>query len=266
MPIITFLSDFGQKDGYVGSVKGKILSINPSVNIIDISHEISPFDIKTAAYNILSYYNSFPKNTIHLAVVDPGVGGRRFPVIIKTANYYFVGPDNGLFTYIIQNEGYSAYLIRPDYLLHMNAIDPGVSQTFHGRDIFAPAAALLSKNTAVVHLADIISEKIESIPELIEISDNRIVAGILTVDRFGNIITEFRINMLERLLKAEINQVRFKEHIFSKLSDTYSSTEKGKPLVLWGSSGFLEIALNQGRADDFFNLERDQDKVEILLK
>jgi S-adenosylmethionine hydrolase len=266
MRIITFLSDFGLKDGYVGSVKGSILSINPSVKIVDISHEISPFDIRTGAYSILTYYNYFPKNTIHLAVVDPGVGSQRLPVIVKTANYYFVGPDNGLFSYIIQNEGYSAYAIQTKYLQQIKGIDFPVSHTFHGRDIFAPVAALLSKNIPLMQMADNITRNLESVPDLLEITDNRIITGVLTVDRFGNIITELRINTLDRLLKAEIDQVRFKDHIFRKLNDTYSAAQTGKPLVLWSSSGFLEIAVNQGRADEYFNLDRTRDKVEILLK
>ena len=266
MSIITFLSDFGQRDGYAGSVKGAILSINPSANIIDISHEIIPFDIKTAAYNVLTYYNSFPKNTIHLAVVDPGVGSRRYPVIVKTASYYFVGPDNGLFSYVAQNEGYSSYVIRNESLLQIRGVSSLVSSTFHGRDIFAPVAALLSKNVSIDRMARKMSEKLEHIPDLLEIQDDKVVAGILTVDRFGNIISDFRINTLERLLKSEIIQVRFKDHIFSKLEKTYSSVKQGTALALWGSSGFLEIAVNCGRADEFFNIDRNLDSIEILLK
>jgi S-adenosylmethionine hydrolase len=198
--------------------------------------------------------------------VDPGVGGLRHPVIVKTAKYSFIGPDNGIFSYIIQNEGYSSYIIQTDRLKQILGYDAVFSDTFHGRDIFAPAAALLSRKTDIAKLGQKMSQKIDSIPDMLEIQDKQVKAGILTVDRFGNIVTEFRIHMLDRILKSEIDEIRFKDHIFHEMEKTYSSAEKGKPLALWGSSGFLEIAVNQGSAVNYFNPDITRDRVEIRLK
>ena len=166
MSIITFISDFGLRDSYVGTVKGIIMSINPSARIIDISHEISTFDIRSAAYNISCYYKYYPVDTIHLAVVDPGVGGSREALILKTANYIFIGPDNGLLSYIVKHDNYKSYVIDQNKLSGVGATLSTVGNTFHARDIFAPAAAYLSTGG---NLEDIARRK-RSIPKLIDAS------------------------------------------------------------------------------------------------
>ncbi|MBI5328208.1 MAG: SAM-dependent chlorinase/fluorinase [Deltaproteobacteria bacterium] len=139
--IITLLTDFGTQDGYVGAMKGAILSINPSATIVDISHQIPPQDIMAGAFVLSQAAPFFPRNTIHIAVVDPGVGGKRKPILVQTDRCFFVGPDNGIFGIALQREKIrqKIHLINKDYFLNR------ISHTFHGRDIFSPVGAYLSK-------------------------------------------------------------------------------------------------------------------------
>ena len=138
--IITLLTDFGLKDSYVASMKGVILKINPQCRLIDITHQVNPHDLEEGAFILASAYSTFPKGTIHLVVIDPGVGSLRNPILLATENYFFIGPDNGLFTFVLQTEKVKqgVALTNPRFFL------PRVSTTFHGRDIFAPVAAHLS--------------------------------------------------------------------------------------------------------------------------
>ena len=265
MNLITFISDFGLKDSYVGAVKGIIMSINPSARIIDISHEISPFDIRSGAYNILRYYKYYPGDTIHLAVVDPGVGGSREALILKTANYIFIAPDNGLLSYIIKHENYKSYVIDQNKLSSVGVFKSTVSNTFHARDIFAPAAAYLSSGGNPEDIALRKTDIPKLIAESLVISENQILAGILTIDHFGNIITELNKSDLESITKRSIAEVRYKDYIFRKISGTYENVAAGTPLVLWGSSGHLEIGINQGNAADFFAADKRKDKIEIIV-
>ena len=265
MGIITFYSDFGNQDGYVGAVKGSILSLNPRANIVDISHESQPFDIRSAAYNLLTYYNQFPGNTVHLAVVDPGVGGKRDPIIVRTSKYMFVGPDNGIFSLILENEAYSAYIIDPMQLKKISGYNRGSGDTFHARDIFGPVAALLAKGENIQRLIAGIAGRIQLLNIVVERHDNRIEAEILNYDRFGNIITNLKKQYLTDIKKTGIAEVRYKTYIFDKISETYCSVATGEPLAVWGSSGFLEIGVNQGNAKQYFNSERT-DRLEIIIK
>ena len=265
MGIITFYSDFGRQDGYVGAVKGAILSLNPRANIVDISHEGNAYDVRSAAYNLLSYYSQFPRNTVHLAVVDPGVGGKRDPIIVRTSNYMFVGPDNGLFSLILENEAYSAYVIDPLQLRKIPGYQRGQGNTFHARDIFGPVAALLARGENIQRLITRVTSRIQLLTIDVQRKENHIRTEILSFDRFGNIITNLKKQYLTDIKKTGIAEVRYKTYIFDKLSETYSSVAAGEPLALWGSSGFLEIAVNQGDAVQFFKSERT-DFLEIILK
>lgn len=265
MGIITFFSDFGLKDGYVGAVKGRMLTLYPQAIIVDISHEANPYDIGSAAYNLFTYYNYFPKNTIHVAVVDPGVGGKRHPLLIRTANYTFIGPDNGLFSHILENEAYSAFIIDPARLKEFSGYQQGTGETFHARDIFGPVAALLARGESIEILISNVADRIILLDLSVKKKGDMLTANILSFDRFGNIITGLRKKHLEDIKKTGIAEVRYKTYIFNKLSATYSSVPVGEPLLLWGSSGFLEIAINQGNAVGFFNSDKN-DRIEILVK
>jgi len=263
---ITFLSDFGLKDAYVGSVKGMILSLHPAARILDITHEIPAFDVKAAAYHLATYYQFFPNGTIHLAVVDPGVGGNRLPLILKTAKYFFVGPDNGLFSYVIQNEGIQAYIINVSKLQKLKGYEITPSSTFHARDIFGPAAAILSRNRNVQLIADEYSGDLNLLLPKQSLDQSNLMVRIIRIDRFGNLITEFHKSHLSALQKQKLARIMYKNKNFTALSDRYEAVAKGKPLVLWGSSGFLEIAVNQGSAAEYFQTDYEKDRIELDFK
>ena len=246
--IITFTSDFGLDDGYVGIVKGSIKSINPTVEIIDLSHQIKPFDVRSAAWIIFNAYKFFPQNSIHLVVVDPAVGSSQRRILLTNGNYHFVGPDSGVFSYIL-NEGSdhwrSYQLTNPELFLK------NVSSSFHARDIFGPVAAHLSKGVSPEKVGPGIevSSINKSICKQVMNNGNKINGEIVYIDRFGNLIT----NILSSLVAQTVSNsfvCSIKETKIKHLSSTYSSSAEGEILVFPGSHGFLEIAVNQGSARD----------------
>ena len=257
MKIITFLSDFGLTDGYVGSVKGAIFSNFPEARVIDITHEIKPFQIEEAAYTLMSYYSFYPKDTVHLAVVDPGVGGKRAPLIIKTANYYLVGPDNGLFSYLYQKEAYTAYEI------NTNMFDPNISATFHGRDIFAPVAAKLARGVKPELLGTLFEQKPVDFAKHISEKQTEFEAKIISVDRFGNIITDFSMFEYDAQAAKRIKSISIKDHELKTIKRTYSDVKNGDLLALWGSAGFLEISVNKGNAAEVLKCKVGDNNIRI---
>ena len=186
MQIITLLTDFGTQDYFVGAMKGVILSINPSVRIVDITHDVPAQDIEAAAFSLLACYRDFPAGTIHVAVVDPGVGSNRRALAIECARQIFVGPDNGIFSWICEREGSS----RAIHLNNEAFFRHPVSKTFHGRDIFAPVAAALSTGVAMTELGEKLIEYARLDPLLAAVrSDGRVEGRVIHIDRFGNCIT-----------------------------------------------------------------------------
>src|SRR5712691_9950355 len=186
MSIITLLTDFGSQDYFVGAMKGVILSINRHALIVDITHEIPPQDIETAAFNLLATYKDFPAATIHVAVVDPGVGSARKPILIECGEQFFVGPDNGIFSWICEREGKwrAFHLTNEEFFRHP------VSATFHGRDIFAPVAAALASGVAVEDFGDEVRDYVRLNPlRPVVASDGTIDGRVVHIDRFGNCIT-----------------------------------------------------------------------------
>ena len=184
-PIITLTTDFGVADGYVGTMKGVILGIVPDARLVDISHEITPQNVRQAAYVLYTAYPFFPPGTIHLAVVDPGVGGTRRPIALRTPKGYFVGPDNGILSYVMAREPVEALveLADPRYRL------PHVSHTFHGRDVFAPAAAHLAAGVPIAALGPPVADPVTFPPPRLEVGPDIITGEVLHADRFGNVIT-----------------------------------------------------------------------------
>lgn len=250
MPVISILSDFGTDDEYVGVMKGVMLSICPSVTIVDITHQIDPQDIHQAAYLVPSYYHFFPEGTVHIVVVDPGVGSRRGILAVNHRRHFFIAPDNGVLTLLLNAEK-SATIIRVDNPAYF--LKP-LSSTFHGRDIFAALGAHLSSGTklellgsnidvkAVVHLNDL-QCRISEAGELI----GRIVA----MDRFGNLITNIDSISLAAFCETEAlrrPQIHIGSFVISELSNTYSDAAPAAPLALIGSRNYLEIAVNGGNA------------------
>jgi len=243
--IITLTTDFGLKDSYVGAMKGAVLSINPDAKIVDVTHLVAPGNIVEGALALNEAYGFFPKGTIHVGVVDPGVGGRRMPILVETERYSFIGPDNGLFSLAIRQEKVRRVirLSRKEYFLRK------VSSTFHGRDIFGPAAAHLSLGVDPGKLGDTIKRSVlKSAPFPRPKKKKGLVAGeVVRIDSFGSLLTNIRKVDIAGSggIEADINGVRIKG-----LQKTYSAVREGGLLALIGSSGNLEIAVNNGMASE----------------
>lgn len=238
-PVIALLTDFGAADYFVGAVKGAILSVNPFAVIADITHEIAPHDVEAAAFTLLAAYETFPPETIHVAVVDPGVGSERRPIVVRAGGRFFVGPDNGIFTYIYDREpSHQTFHITSEKYFR-----PSPSSTFHGRDIFAPVAAALSTGVKPKKLGTLINDEVrlkESLrPQVLK--NGHIEGRIIHIDRFGNCITN-----LTREFLANTNQltVTIKRKTIRTFRDFYSSGDSEELFAIWGSAGFLEISIN----------------------
>ncbi|OPX33892.1 MAG: hypothetical protein B1H11_11805 [Desulfobacteraceae bacterium 4484_190.1] len=250
MSFITLTTDFGLSDAYVAVMKGVILSINPDVRIIDISHNIKAGHIAHAGYVLKEACPFFPKGTIHVAVVDPGVGNARRPVIVITDDYFFVGPDNGIFWPIITTCGPSEiiHLTKPEFFLS------AISKTFHGRDIFAPVAAHLSKGYEPKEMGLIIKDPVKLEIKTPRKKGNILFGEVIRVDHFGNIITNISKKVLGRFLKGSKPVIKAGDLIIKDIVNSYSEAGMGEALVLIGSSNYLEIAVNRGRAADFIGI------------
>ncbi len=244
MPIVTLLTDFGESDGYVGVLKGVILGLAPGTSLVDLSHTIAPQDIGAAAYVLGRTYRYFPNDTIHLAVVDPGVGSTRRPLLLDTSHGRFVGPDNGLFTPILTAEAdVKAY--RLDQPAYWHA---AVSTTFHGRDVFAPVAAHLARGvlpTAVGHPIAI-TGLVQLPTEPPQVIAGGVLGRISYIDRFGNAITDITAALLTTLTPPIQVTVNTQPPI--PLHATYAAVAAGRPLALLGSDGTLEVSIRDGHA------------------
>jgi S-adenosylmethionine hydrolase len=242
--IVTLLTDFGTKDHYVASMKGIILGINPQCTLVDITHHVSPQDIEEGAFILANAYGSFPKETIHLAIVDPGVGGQRRPILVQTGNYFFWGPDNGLFTRALKKEEVKRVVVltKGKYFL------PRVSNTFHGRDLFAPVAGHLSLGVDPANFG----HKMESWTEL-PFSKPRIIKGkligkIVHIDTFGNLISNIDEGQFSGFTRGQSFVVRIGEARIEGVKKGYWEGKKDEPIALIGSGGFLEISVREGNA------------------
>ncbi len=259
--IITLTTDFGTGDTYAGTMKGVILSINPQCRIVDLTHQISPQDIMGGCMSLSASYGFFPNGTIHLAVVDPGVGSNRRPILIETEKYFFVGPDNGIFSFIL-----SASEVKNVFELTNNSFFlPQPCSTFHGRDIFAPVAAHLSKETLPACFGHSLTDPvIIKIPEPVLKNENMAEGAITHIDRFGNLITNFSRSFVRNTFSRESFHVEIRGVSFSKLLQNYACAEKDELFCLFGSSGFLEVSLKNGSAKKMLKAEKG-DKI-ILFK
>jgi S-adenosylmethionine hydrolase len=257
MSIITLLTDFGMGTEYAGLMKGVILSINPSATIVDITHQIDSQDIVQAAFTIYSSYEYFPDGTVHLIVVDPGVGSKRSLLAFEMKKQFFIAPDNGVLT-LLFNERNPSGLIRITNAKYFLA---SVSRTFHGRDIIAPVGAHLSVGLDVRKLGDelCLQDAVHLDNLGAYFSENgELVGKIVTVDNFGNLITNIDFNKLKEVHQTgqEIIQILIGSHVISGLSETYNSVQSKTPLALIGSRGYLEIAVNKGNAAQVLNVDK----------
>ncbi|HVO58711.1 MAG TPA: SAM-dependent chlorinase/fluorinase [Dongiaceae bacterium] len=244
-PIITLTTDYGTNDHLVGTLKGVILKIVPDATIVDITHGVTPYDLLDGALAIGSAYSYFPPRTIHVVVVDPGVGTERRPLIVSGDNQYFVAPDNGVLSLVYEKE--ETVLVRHANVEHYY-LSP-VSKTFHGRDVFAPVAAWLAKTGAPQSMGDEITDyKKFAMPK--PKSVNGTTKGVvLRVDSFGNLITNFRAEHLgEGALENGAVNLQVGTHSITKLVDTFAKGAPGEPFAYIGSSGFVEIGVNRGNA------------------
>jgi S-adenosylmethionine hydrolase len=235
-------------------MKGVILSINPKANIVDITHDIPPQDIETAAFNLFCSYQTFPPGTIHVAVVDPGVGSDRKAIAIECAQQFLVGPDNGLFSWICdcENEWRAVQLTNPKFF------HQPVSSTFHGRDIFAPIAAELSKGLAISELGEPVSDIVRLKPLEPKWIDDRTIEGrVIHIDRFGNCITNLRPAHLSANGDASW-KLTIKGHEISSFLEFFAEGQEADIFSIVGSAGFLEIAARNRSAAQILNLQRGQ--------
>ncbi len=255
MSIITLLTDFGSQDYFVGAMKGAILSINRHALIIDITHEIPPQDIEAAAFNLVATYKDFPAGTIHVAVVDPGVGSTRKPILIECGEQFFVGPDNGIFSWICEREG----SVRAIHLTNEAFFRDPVSATFHGRDIFAPVAAALSSGVAMTQFGEKLSDYVRLDPlRPTAASDGSVEGRVIHIDRFGNCITNLTLEHFSADKAASGAQLRINSREISSFRQSFSEGEvDGSDLFcLVGSAGFLEIAACNSSAATMLNAQR----------
>ena len=249
--LITLLTDFGLEDPYVGMMKGVILAVNPDARIIDISHHVKAGSITRAAGIIRETYPYFPEGTVHVAVVDPGVGGKRRAIILQTQSHLFVGPDNGIFWPVINlhQDIEIIHITETKYFL------PDVSNTFHGRDIFAPVAAHLSMGADPLEMGPVISDPVKLQLPAPHREGGILYGQVVNVDHFGNLITNIHRKELEGFTGGKTPVIRLGDLIIEGMLKTYAEATPGKVLALIGSSDNLEIAINQGRAADLLSLD-----------
>jgi S-adenosylmethionine hydrolase len=244
-PIITLTTDYGTGDHLVGVMKGVILSINPEVQVVDITHGVLAHDILDGAMTISQAYNYFPPKTIHVVVVDPGVGTPRRPILVASDQHYFVAPDNGVLSAVYdQTEALYGWHITSEHYFR----NP-VSNTFHGRDIFAPVAAWLSKSWQTSAFGDPMTDFVRFAIPKPKATGNTIKAVVLKVDNFGNLITNVKAEDAPALVAADGKfTIKVGNAEVKKLHQTFAQGAPGEPFGVIGSSGYLEISLNRGNA------------------
>jgi S-adenosyl-L-methionine hydrolase (adenosine-forming) len=247
---IALLTDFGLQDQYVGSLKGVILGIHPKATVIDISHEIPPQNILAASFVLRAVYPYFPKGVIFVAVVDPGVGGKRKPVCIKHGHNYLIGPDNGIFSLALKGERVTARVIHNDRYF----VKP-VSSTFHGRDIFSPVAAHLSKKDIFKWLGPIVHSL-----NTLEVAEpkrtaKKVTGHVLYLDRFGNALTNILKSHCSQSIVKKPQKVLIQNRHKARYVRFFSQGKQSELIAVWNSGGQLEVAVREGSASQKYKLK-----------
>ncbi|HEV8192398.1 MAG TPA: SAM-dependent chlorinase/fluorinase [Ktedonobacterales bacterium] len=254
-PLIALLTDFGTADGYVGVMKGVMLNIAAPVPLIDITHEIAPQDVRSGAWVLHISWRYFPAHSIFLCVVDPGVGSARRAVALQAAKRIFVGPDNGLFSYVLDAETVESAVALDNPRFHL----PAPTSTFHGRDIFAPSAAHLASGVSLDQLGSAVSP--ETLVTLAlprpEWQGDTLVAHVVHVDRYGNLITDIGSDLASAILTAPIASLKVDGHLVIARARTFAEGADGEPFFLLDSSGYLAIAVRNGSAAAVLGVGRD---------
>ncbi|HUJ10620.1 MAG TPA: SAM-dependent chlorinase/fluorinase [Verrucomicrobiae bacterium] len=271
MPLVTLITDFGTRDWFVGSMKGVILGLNPRATIVDITHEIPAGDIRAGAFALVASYRCFPSKTIHVAIVDPGVGSSRSAIAAKTADYIFVGPDNGVLSFALAREK----VMEIRRLDNENYLRKPVSATFHGRDVFAPVAAHLTQEIRFDSLGEKLADCVRLDFPQARAANGEVLGEIIYIDHFGNAITniEFAATGVETAVpsgkapgrRKSVAPTKGLSRTFAKarvpgklkcgIKRFYQDVPPGQPLAMISSSGFLEIAVNRGSAASQFGLK-----------
>ncbi|MEP6708382.1 MAG: SAM-dependent chlorinase/fluorinase [Pyrinomonadaceae bacterium] len=245
--LITLLTDFGTADYFVGAMKGVILSINPKAQIVDLTHEIPPQDVPAAAFTLLAAYKEFPSQTIHVAVVDPGVGSARRPILTSCAGQFFVGPDNGLLSYVLEREGQASVI----HIQNEQYFRQPLSATFHGRDVFAPVAAALGTGIEPAEFGEEITDyaRLESLAPSC-LAKGAMRARIIHIDRFGNCVTNLtRAHVTDEAIARGVRLIIKGEEITSFRHFFADESDGSDELfAIWGSAGFLEIVARNASA------------------
>jgi S-adenosylmethionine hydrolase len=255
MDVIALLTDFGTRDYFVGAMKGAILSVNPKAQIIDITHDVEPQNIKSASFTLRACYKNFPAQTIFVAVVDPGVGSERRAILIEAGEYFFVAPDNGLLSFVF----HELKNFRVFELTNKPYFAENISSSFHGRDIFAPVAAHLSNGIKPADFGAEITDFVrfeENSPR--KISATEIAAEIIAIDRFGNLVTNLKKKDLPEKFTLEIGAARVET-----VREFFAEGADGEAFMIFGSAGFLEISVFRESAEKSLNARIGQ---QILVK
>lgn len=248
---ITLTTDFGNSDQYVSAMKGVILGINPAVRLVDVSHEIPPQDVMAAAWVLKNSAFLYPPDTVHLVVVDPGVGTTRKPVAVHIGEQFFVGPDNGLFSLVADDRPYVAYELNNEEYWRIH-----LSNTFHGRDIFAPVAAHLSRGVPVGKVGNRIDELI-TYHWALPIADEEGIQGwVVHIDHYGNLITNISEELVHSVAGGQKVKIYAGSTIIKEMSSTFGNVAEGEASAIIGSSGMLEVIVNKGNAAKLLSVEK----------
>ncbi|MCM8831610.1 MAG: SAM-dependent chlorinase/fluorinase [Candidatus Omnitrophica bacterium] len=253
MSIIALLTDFGLIDTYVGIVKAVILNINPKAEIVDITHQVLRGNINQGAFLLLKSFKFFPKCTIFLGIVDPGVGSSRYPIAIKTKNYYFVGPDNGILSLAAKEDGIEKIVVLENKKYFLK----NISSTFHGRDIFAPSCAYISKGQPIENFGREIKKIKEVKIPLPKITKNTLYAQILYGDIFGNLITNLEKEVLLKFSKNKNFIATLGGKKITKIYNFYKEAKDEELFFIEGSFGLLEISCKNKSAADFLKIKNE---------
>lgn len=256
MKVVTLTTDFGTSDWFVGTMKGVMLKIAPNTHIVDITHDVPSQDVQAGAFALMCSYKYFPEGSVHVAIVDPEVGGRRIPIAVKTRSYWFVGPDNGVLSYALHEQ----IVLDIRLIENPKVCIESVGNTFHGRDIFAPAAAHIAKGIN----PEFIGRKLRSFTQLefpkVQRTGDKIIGEVVYIDKFGNAITNVKFEHKDEF--RGWNFVIGRKSVGSVLG-SYSDVASGQPVVVYGSSGFLEIAIRNGNAAEKLKLKNGT-KVQLV--
>lgn len=259
-PVVAWLTDFGLADGYVGVMKGVALGIAPDIQLLDITHEIGPQDIFAGAWILATSYRYFPQGTIFVCVVDPGVGSMRRPVAIHAGHWFFVGPDNGLFSYVLTEQPVHTAVLLSNPAYHL----PQVSSTFHGRDVFSPVAAHIARGVALPEMGSVLapSSLVQLDLHQPEKQGERILARIVHIDHFGNLITSIPLTMAPDLFSSRATELTFPARNVSVtrrsrfFAGDASDEQSALPFIYGDSAGYVAVAVRNGNAAELLRIDR----------